>query len=476
MDCCRSARRLGGDDVKVIVRSRLRRDEGLAVGEGGRDARRHPDPRLPRAEGLRARERQAHRHDVRAREGGVRRAAAGARWCPPASPTSSIACDEVLIAVGQENAFPWIERDSGIAFDEWGMPVVDKTTFAVDAAGRVLRRRRGVRAEEHHQGGGARPRGGGVDRPPAARRGRARPPAAAREPALAEDGHPRVELRQRRSRNDARFKVPWAKAEIALTSIKVEVELGFDAATAFKEAQRCLNCDVQTVFSDKLCIECDACVDICPMDCISFTGNGEETDLRTRLKAPAKNLDAGPVRLGAAEDGARDGEGRGRVPALRPVRRALPDRGVGHAEVPVPADDRGARVPRREEAGAAEARCGDRHEAHRSRQRLRRQVRQRQRLRLGSRQRAVRQGDPAHGRAGQPAQHLPEQHPGPADLVRSARQRARPSRPPRRRRHDGRDEPADLGRRTWPRSNPAATCSTTARSRCRRARSATTCR
>ena len=90
--------------------------------------------------------------------------------------------------------------------------------------------------------------------------------------------------------NDLRFKVPWAKAEKALASIKVEVELGFDAATAFKEAQRCLNCDVQTVFTESACIECDACVDICPMDCISFTADGDEPDLRTRLKAPALNL------------------------------------------------------------------------------------------------------------------------------------------------------------------------------------------
>jgi formate dehydrogenase (NADP+) beta subunit len=89
--------------------------------------------------------------------------------------------------------------------------------------------------------------------------------------------------------NDERFKVPWAKAEKALKNIKVEVELGFDLATAFKEAERCLNCDVQTVFTDKLCIECDACVDICPMDCITFTANGDEADLRGRLKAPARN-------------------------------------------------------------------------------------------------------------------------------------------------------------------------------------------
>jgi formate dehydrogenase (NADP+) beta subunit len=86
-----------------------------------------------------------------------------------------------------------------------------------------------------------------------------------------------------------RFKVPWAKAEMALASIRVEVELGFDAATAFKEASRCLNCDVQTVFNRQTCIECDACTDVCPMDCITFTENDEEAELRTRLTAPANN-------------------------------------------------------------------------------------------------------------------------------------------------------------------------------------------
>jgi formate dehydrogenase (NADP+) beta subunit len=89
--------------------------------------------------------------------------------------------------------------------------------------------------------------------------------------------------------NDLRHKVPWAAAEKALKSIKVEVELGFDFKTAVKEAERCLNCDVQTVFNDKLCIECDACMDICPTDCITFTDNGEEAELRARLKAPAEN-------------------------------------------------------------------------------------------------------------------------------------------------------------------------------------------
>jgi formate dehydrogenase beta subunit len=89
--------------------------------------------------------------------------------------------------------------------------------------------------------------------------------------------------------NDLRYAVPWREKAQTLKSIKVEVELGFDAKTAFAEAQRCLNCDVQTVFTKDVCIECDACVDICPMDCITFTRNGEEADLRLRLSAEALN-------------------------------------------------------------------------------------------------------------------------------------------------------------------------------------------
>ncbi len=89
--------------------------------------------------------------------------------------------------------------------------------------------------------------------------------------------------------NDQRYKVAHRDKAIALKDVKAEVELGFDQAIGFKEAQRCLNCDVQTVFNAPTCIECDACVDICPMDCITFTENGDEADLRTRLKAPATN-------------------------------------------------------------------------------------------------------------------------------------------------------------------------------------------
>jgi ferredoxin len=91
--------------------------------------------------------------------------------------------------------------------------------------------------------------------------------------------------------NDLRYRVPHAKADIALSDIKLEVELGFDQKVGFREAQRCLNCDIETVFAPSLCIECDACTDICPMDCITFTQNGDEDDLRGRLTAPAPNKD-----------------------------------------------------------------------------------------------------------------------------------------------------------------------------------------
>ena len=100
--------------------------------------------------------------------------------------------------------------------------------------------------------------------------------------------------------NDKRFKVPHRDKVIALKDIRAEVELGYDLKLALGEAERCLNCDVQTVFTSQLCIECDACVDICPMDCITFTPNGDEADLRTRLKAPVDQPHPGPLRLRTA--------------------------------------------------------------------------------------------------------------------------------------------------------------------------------
>ena len=118
------------------------------------------------------------------------------------------------------------------------------------------------------------------------------------------------------------------------------------ASLPILETQRCLNCDVQTVFNGALCIECDACVDICPMDCITFTATGPEDDLRGRLQAPAVNRDQALYVSNASQNRQNHGEGRGRLPALRPMRGALPDRRLGHAEIP-PGDGAGrARMPR----------------------------------------------------------------------------------------------------------------------------------
>jgi len=200
-----------------------------------------------------------------------------------------IECDAVLIAVGQENAFPWIEPDCGIVFDEWGLPVLDKSSFQSSVPNvffggdSAFGPKNIITAVAHgHEAAVS------IDRLINGE------PLTQRPPPTTNLVSQKMGIHEWSFDNDVspahRFKVPWAKAEQALASIRVEVELGFDAATAFKEARRCLNCDVQTVFTKETCIECDACVDICPMDCITFTDNGDEADLRTRLKAPALNL------------------------------------------------------------------------------------------------------------------------------------------------------------------------------------------
>lgn len=288
MDCCRSARRLGGEDVKVIVRSGF--EEMKASPWEKEDAMHEGIPILnyhvPRAFVLEGGKLAGMTFElVRAEYD-----AQGRRnLVPTGEPDAFFPCDEVLIAVGQENSFPWIERDCGIAFDRWGLPQLDPVTFQSsvrnvffggDAA---FGPKNIITAVAHgHEAAVS------IDRLLQGADLRARPA-------------PTVNLMSQKmgihewsyhneTSLDARFRVPWAQAEKALASIRVEVELGFDAATAFREAQRCLNCDVQTVFNQDTCIECDACVDICPMDCISFTADGDEPDLRTRLKAPALNL------------------------------------------------------------------------------------------------------------------------------------------------------------------------------------------
>ncbi|MFN0038991.1 MAG: 4Fe-4S dicluster domain-containing protein, partial [Burkholderiales bacterium] len=208
---------------------------------------------------------------------------------PTGEPDQRFDCDDVLIAVGQENAFPWIERDAGIEFDESGMPVVDKLTFQSshpkvffggDAA---FGPKNIIWAVAHGHDAAI-----SIDKLCQNDDLRKRPPP------LVNLVSQKMGIHEWSYDNDisseTRRKVPLKDQIIALKSVKVEVELGFDLKQAFAEAQRCLNCDVQTVFEPRLCIECDACVDICPMDCITFTGDGEESELRGQLSAPALNL------------------------------------------------------------------------------------------------------------------------------------------------------------------------------------------
>ena len=287
MDCCRSARRLGGKDVKVIVRSGY--EEMKASPWEREDAMHESIPiinyHVPKSvqhqdgkllgmtfEIVRA------EYDAKGRRSLI----------PTGEPDVFFECDEVLVAVGQENAFPWIEQDCGIEFDRWGLPVLGETTFQstvpnVFFGGDASFGPKNIitAVAQGHEAAVS------IDR---FLNGES---VAVRPAPLTKLMSQKMGIHEWSYRNDVskdtRYKVPWADAEKALANIRVEVELGFDAAVAFKEASRCLNCDVQTVFNRDTCIECDACVDICPMDCITFTANGEEAELRTRLKAPATN-------------------------------------------------------------------------------------------------------------------------------------------------------------------------------------------
>ncbi|HET7678745.1 MAG TPA: FAD-dependent oxidoreductase [Xanthobacteraceae bacterium] len=288
MDCCRSSRRLGGEDVKVIVRSGF--EEMKASPWEKQDAIHEGIPILNfmvpkefthqngKLTGVLF-EKVKAQYDDKGRRNLV----------PSGEPDEHVPCDDVLIAVGQENSFPWIERDAGIEFDKWGMPKVDPRTmrssnprvfFGGDSAFGPKNIIWAV-AHGHEAAVSIDKMLNGED--------------------INDRPIPAVELMSQKMgihewsydneiALDQRYKVPHREKAIALKDIKAEVELGFDPQLALAEAGRCLNCDVQTIFTSSLCIECDACVDICPMDCITFTENGEEAELRQRLKAPANNL------------------------------------------------------------------------------------------------------------------------------------------------------------------------------------------
>ncbi|HWS40499.1 MAG TPA: FAD-dependent oxidoreductase [Arenimonas sp.] len=301
MDCCRSSRRLGGEQVKVIVRSGF--DEMKASPWEKEDAIHEGIPILnfmvPKSFEHRDGkligmffEKVEAVFDEKGRRSLV----------PTGEPDQFVECDDVLIAVGQENYYPWIERDIGMDFDKYGMPVVGKDSLQTsmpnvfiggDAA---FGPKNIIWAVAHgHEAAISMDKflaGEDVNERPNAMLNLVSQKMGIHEWSYDNEVSP-----------DERFKVPLEKAEKALKSMSVEVELGFDLKTAFKEAERCLNCDVQTVFSKDACIECDACMDICPMDCISFTHNDDEQQLRTHLSAPALNLSqdlyvSGPLKTG----------------------------------------------------------------------------------------------------------------------------------------------------------------------------------
>jgi NADPH-dependent glutamate synthase beta subunit-like oxidoreductase len=288
MDCCRSSRRLGGEQVTVVVRSGF--EEMKASPWEKEDAMHEGIPILNflvpklfthdngRLTGVTFEKVKAE-YDAKGRRSLV----------PSGEPDQHILCDDVLVAVGQENSFPWIERDIGIEFDKWNMPKVDPKTmrsthpkvfFGGDAA---FGPKNIIWAVAHgHEAAASIDmmlRGEDIDIRPLPAVDVMSQKMGIHEWSYDNEISP-----------DKRLRVPLRDKVVALKDIKAEVELGYDVQLALKEAERCLNCDIQTVFTASLCIECDACVDICPMDCITFTADAPETELRASLKAPSRNL------------------------------------------------------------------------------------------------------------------------------------------------------------------------------------------
>jgi formate dehydrogenase beta subunit len=288
MDCCRSSLRLGGADIKVVVRSGFAQmkasawEKEDAIREGVEILNYHVPKAFLHENGRLTG--MTFEKVFEAKDDKGRRVLA-----PIGEPNVTIPCDDVLIAVGQENAFPWIGADSGVAFGGDGLPRLDPVTFqsslpAVFFGGDAAFGPKNIITAVAHGHEAAI----SID---AFCRGE---PPQVRPPAMTNLISQKMGIHEWSYDNaitlDKRFKVPHRENAIALKNIAAEVELGFDPQVALAEAERCLNCDVETVFSEPICIECDACVDICPIDCISFVADGPEDEVRNSLSAPALNL------------------------------------------------------------------------------------------------------------------------------------------------------------------------------------------
>jgi formate dehydrogenase beta subunit len=287
MDCCRTSLRLGAKDVKVMARKPRQFFKASpweledAEEETVEIVVNHSPKSFVMKDGKLAGmmfEKFEYEIDARGRITGEK--VVGEQFFP---------CDDVILAIGQENAFPWIERDLGIEFDKWEVPVVDPATHQSGRAGvffggdAAFGPKNIIWAVEHgHQAAISIHRHcQGLDigeRPPYGMN-LATTKMGIHEWSYANNYDPAE-----------RRLMPHVKLPERFKNLNVEVELGFTEEQFRKEVERCLNCDVQTVFVEKLCIECDACVDVCPTKCLTIAANGTEEDLRTRLSAPAQNV------------------------------------------------------------------------------------------------------------------------------------------------------------------------------------------
>ncbi len=282
MDCCRSAKRLGGTEVTVMARKSREHFKASpweledAEGEDVRVLENHAPARFlvedGRLVGMEFELCEWHPDE-------------SGRLRKKVLDTTVVPCDEVIVAIGQDAAFPWVERDIGIEFDEWEMPVVDKATFQTTLPGVFAGgdaawgpeniiwavehgHQAAISIHRHCQGEDV------ADRPPYGQN----------------LGSVKMGLHEWAYSNDYdganRAEMSYADLRERLASMEVEAELGFDLERALQETERCLNCDVQTHFTGPLCIECDACVDICPLNCLTIAEDGPEEEVRERLTVP----------------------------------------------------------------------------------------------------------------------------------------------------------------------------------------------